>query len=73
MSEERLSEFTFYWRDGVRQVFDGASAADALRRAGYGQGALAALDFHCAGENDEYEWINGTWIRRALAEKDQSQ
>lgn len=50
------SKFTFFWRDGKREVLAGSDAADALSRAGYGGGALRALDFHAKGDNDEYEY-----------------
>lgn len=48
--------YTFFWRDGKRDVFPGNSASDALNDAGYGQGALRALDFWAHGDNKEWEW-----------------
>ena len=56
--------YTFYWLDGKRQVLPGSDAADALNRAGYGAGALRALDFHAKGDNDEYAWIDGRWRKQ---------
>lgn len=41
-----MSLYKFHWRDGVSEELYGDSAADALRRAGYGRGALAALDYY---------------------------
>jgi hypothetical protein len=41
-----MKMFLFYWLDGKFDVLEGPSAADALNRAGYGVGALRALDFH---------------------------
>ena len=55
-----MKKFTFYWLDGKRSVLEGAGPADALNKAGYGQGAIAALDFHAEGDNDEYFWGSKT-------------
>lgn len=57
--------FTFYWRDGTREVFEGDTAEDALNRAGYGRGAIRALDFHSHGDCTEYMWDETThgWRR----------
>ena len=59
-----MNTYTFYWLDGKRQVLKGTDPADALRRAGYGQGALRALDFYENGESDDYEWSNHTWMKK---------
>jgi len=48
--------FTFYWRDGTRQVLPGGSAHVALTDAGYGNGAIGALDFHAHGDDHKYVW-----------------
>lgn len=37
--------YRFHWRDGKQQDGEGRSPADALSRLGYGNGALAALDY----------------------------
>lgn len=57
---------TIYWRDGKRDVLPGHNGANALGRAGYGHGAVSAVDFICDGENNEYEWDVTTrqWNRR---------
>lgn len=52
--------FTFYWRTGKREVFQGRDPADALNRAGYGGGAIRALDFYTEGNNTDYEWVEET-------------
>lgn len=49
-------KFTLYWRDGKREVVQGRNPAEAMTLAGYGGGAVAALDFWASGENDDYEW-----------------
>jgi hypothetical protein len=56
MTETPAKSWTFYWLTGQREVLPGATAADALNRAGYGAGALSALDFYADGENDGYVW-----------------
>ena len=43
MNQDSL--FRFYWLDGKVEELRGRGAADALNRAGYGNGALRALDF----------------------------
>lgn len=50
-------KFTLYWRDGKRQVVEGATIAAACTSAGYGGGALRALDFWSHGECSDWEWI----------------
>ena len=50
--------YTYYWRTGQRQVFKGRNPAEALTLAGYGGGAVRALDFYAEGDNDEYQWNN---------------
>lgn len=49
-------KFTLYWLDGMKEVIEGIDIANAFTRAGYGAGALAALDFHTEGEDNSYEW-----------------
>lgn len=51
--------FTVYWRTGERQEIQGQTQAQAMSLAGYSSGAIAAVDFICEGNNEEYEW-NGT-------------
>ncbi|WP_096867205.1 hypothetical protein [Mycolicibacterium houstonense] len=43
-----MSEKTwrFHWRDGKTEELEGTSPADALNSAGYGRGAIAALDYY---------------------------
>lgn len=63
-SECELKEFTLYWRDGKREVLKGTSIDDSMRARGYGQGAVAALDFYKEGnceayvrDNEKKEWV----------------
>lgn len=55
---EALSAFTLYWRDGRRDVVHGSgnTPADAMNRAGYGGGAVRALDFWAHGDDRGYVW-----------------
>jgi hypothetical protein len=48
--------FTLYWRDGTRHVIPGNDVADAMTKAGFGGGSVAALDFHAAGDDRDYRW-----------------
>lgn len=60
-----MKKFTLYWRDGKRQVVEGSDPADAMNRAGYGGGAVAALDFYAEGDNHDYRWdaAKRDWVR----------
>lgn len=40
-----MKRFKFYWRDGTSNKYLGRDVADAFTKAGYGAGALAALDY----------------------------
>lgn len=51
-----MKKFTLYWRDGKREVVEGSDCADAMTRAGYGGGAVGALDFHAKGDCGGYWW-----------------
>jgi len=58
-----MKKFRLYWRDGKTEVIEGRDIADAVTKAGYGAGAMGALDFHDKGELQSYEWdsIEKTW------------
>lgn len=60
-----MNKYTFYWLDGTREVLEGLSVAGAFRDAGYGAGAMSALDFTCNGENDSYVWGGKGWNKKA--------
>lgn len=65
--EVKPNTWTFYWLDGKREVLAGETAADALNRAGYGRGAIAALDFYGrVGRDHDYLWnpAEHTWNRK---------
>lgn len=52
-------KFTLFWLTGQREVVQGRDIAEAVSRAGYGGGALRALDFYANGINDDYRWVAG--------------
>lgn len=52
-------KFTLFWLDGKREVVEGYDIANAINSAGYGQGAMRALDFHAEGDCNEYAWDAG--------------
>lgn len=49
-------KFTLFWRTGQREVVQGRTPAEAMTLAGYGGGALRALDFWAKGDNYEYAY-----------------
>jgi hypothetical protein len=51
-----MKTFTYYWLTGKREVLQGDDQADALNKAGYGQGAVRALDFWAHDDNNDYVW-----------------
>jgi hypothetical protein len=50
------NDYTLYWRDGKHESVRGRDIADAMNRAGYGGGAVAALDFFGHGKTPAYYW-----------------
>jgi hypothetical protein len=51
------NKFTVYWRDGSRSVLSGGNTiSEAFTAAGYGAGAVHAVDWYENGENDDYVW-----------------
>ncbi len=49
-------KFTLYWLTGDREIVQGRSISEAMTLAGYSQGAVGALDFYAAGNDDGYIW-----------------
>lgn len=39
-------KFKLFWLDGKTEIVVGNSIADAFNKAGYGSGAIAALDYY---------------------------
>lgn len=59
--------FTLYWRTGDRELVQGRSPAEAMTLAGYGGGAIRALDFYANGDDRDYTWncVSREWERVA--------
>lgn len=51
-----MNQFTLYWLGGKRQVVEGSDIAAAMMNAGYGAGALRALDFYAPGDDKHWQW-----------------
>ncbi|HMW11081.1 MAG TPA: hypothetical protein PJ987_11625 [Bacteroidia bacterium] len=58
-----MKKFRLYWLDGKTEIVEGDDIADAFSKAGYGAGAMKALDFYDNGELQSYEWnsVEKTW------------
>lgn len=41
-----MSTYVFHWKNGTTDTLDGDDAVNALNRAGFGPGALTALDYY---------------------------
>lgn len=50
------TQWTAYWRDGRKSLLVGETIEVAFRDAGYGGGALGALDFYARGDDQDYTW-----------------
>jgi hypothetical protein len=61
-----VKQFTLYWLDGKHQVVTGETIEQAFTTAGYGAGALKAVDFYIDGDNHEYDWNKEqrSWVRK---------
>lgn len=64
---ESFNTYRIYWRDGSTACLKGRNEQDAFVRAGYGAGAMAAVDFFGRGEALEYKWnaADREWERMA--------
>lgn len=41
-----IKTYIFHWRDGTKTESEGATPEEAFTNAGYGAGAVGALDYH---------------------------
>lgn len=58
IKDEPNDSFTLFWLDGKSEIVHGKDIADAMTQAGYGQGAVPALDFHGKGDlRKNYVWV----------------
>lgn len=70
MKEEKT--YTLFWLTGKSELVKGSDPSIAMTMAGYGAGALRALDFYAEGDQrNEYEWIDEerTWRMKKTANK----
>lgn len=51
-----MNTFVLYWLTGNAEIVQGSDIADAMNKAGYGNGALRALDFYDNGDEITYAW-----------------
>ena len=58
-------EFTLYWQFGKCEVVTGDSIHDAMTHAGYGGGAVNALDFWSHGDVPTHAWdsTKKSWVK----------
>ena len=58
--------FTIFWKDGDRTLLKGGATFDqAANNAGYGAGAVAAMDFYTEGDDQNYSWdvVQRRWLQ----------
>jgi len=61
--------FTLFWLTGDSQIVEGYDIANAITSAGYGGGAMGALDFWSPGDKrEDYVWNKEahTWRSKTL-------
>lgn len=61
-----MKDFILYWLTGRSEIIKGSDIADAMNRAGYGNGAIRALDFYSEYNEEnknDYVWnkTEHTW------------
>lgn len=67
-----MNTYTLFWLTGQSKVVSGSDVAQAMTLAGYGHGALAALDFYGPGDIEkDYKWNakKRSWIKIDLGLK----
>lgn len=64
--EIKMPEFTYYWNDGKRNVFEGVNPNNALFLAGFGSNVLRTLNFFMCGNNHDYKWENSKWEKKGI-------
>jgi len=50
--------------DGNKEIVLGTSIEDAFTKAGYGAGALRALDFYSTEDSHDYDEVVHEWKKR---------
>jgi hypothetical protein len=64
-ASEVKKTWTFYWRDGNHSRLVGRSALAAFQNAGYGNGAIPAVDFYIPTSTCWYWWNRAehSWVK----------
>lgn len=52
--------FTFFWKNGKREVLEGSNEIDALFKAGYSVKEIRKVSFYTPGKNENYIWSSNT-------------
>ena len=62
-NEEKEHWYVLYWKTGKTELVQGTDITKAFANAGYGYGAISALDFYTLGTTVTHEWTGKKWIR----------
>lgn len=57
---EEKKTWTIYWRSGDKTVITGPTIENAFSSAGYGGGAISAVDFYMEGDDSSYTYNKTT-------------
>lgn len=49
-----MKKFTLFWLNGFAEIVEGENITNAINKAGYGQGAMKALDFWKEGTPNDF-------------------
>lgn len=63
-------KFIIYWRDGTTTLIEGFTVDQAFTKAGYGGGAINAVDFHMdydprVGQTYEWDKEKKNWVKKS--------
>ena len=63
--EDKQEYFTLYWQHGERSIIKGNDIEDAFTKAGYGTGAVSAIDWYDEGVSETHHYVKATrlWIK----------
>jgi len=61
---QTTNKYFLYWMDGNKEIVLGTSIEDAFTKAGYGAGALRALDFYSTEDSHDYDEVVHEWKKR---------
>lgn len=64
---ETNKKFTIYWKHGTKSFVEGPTIEQAFTNAGYGAGAVTAIDWYDHGETSTHDWSieQKKWIRKS--------